>query len=229
MNTKKLCVFDFESDGRYPEFCNPVQLSAIIIDPRSLKLVEGAEFNSNIRPDDMDKENYVKDHQEVIAWHSKNHGCQPEDIVQTWENSPSEKLVWKNFVNFLAGHHDQNKKSQFQAPIPCGHNILRFDMVIINRLCKKYKNVDKEGNQNIFYMRDTVDLMHWMFACFENRSDLKSYSMDVMRDYFDMKRDGAHDSLVDVKQTAELIVRFMGLFRKNCKSVSFKGSIKGKV
>ena len=46
MNYNKICVFDFETDGRDPHKVNPVQLAAVIVDPRKLEIIKNAEFNS---------------------------------------------------------------------------------------------------------------------------------------------------------------------------------------
>ena len=46
MNKNKICVFDFETDGRDVQTLSPVQLAAVIVDPRKLELKNKAEFNN---------------------------------------------------------------------------------------------------------------------------------------------------------------------------------------
>ena len=66
--------------------------------------------------------------------------------------------------------------------------------------------------------------MNLMFYWFESNQDLKSYTLDSVRDYFGISKTGAHDALKDVKDTAELIVRFMKLHRNLGQKIKFKDS-----
>ena len=66
--------------------------------------------------------------------------------------------------------------------------------------------------------------MNMMFYWFENNSDLKSYALDNVRDYFGISKEGAHDAFKDVKDTAEILIRFMKLHRNLGNKVKFKGS-----
>ena len=106
-------------------------------------------------------------------------------------------------------------------------NIHRFDLKIIDRLSQKYGDTNKEGNNNIFFQRDVLDIMNLVFYWFEQNSDLKSYSMDNLRDYLGISKDGAHDALKDVKDSAEILIRFLKLYRNMANKVKFKDSFKG--
>lgn len=129
------------------------------------------------------------------------------------------------FVNYLDKYHSRSsKKSQFSAPIAAGYNINRFDLHIIDRLSNKYGNLNKEKRTDLFYPRDVIDGMNLMFYWFENNNDLKSYTLDTVRDYFGISKDGAHDALKDVKDTAEIIVRFLKLHRNLAQKVKFRDS-----
>jgi DNA polymerase III epsilon subunit-like protein len=44
-NFQKICVFDLETDGTNPDKCSPVQIAAIMVDPRKLEIVPDSEFN----------------------------------------------------------------------------------------------------------------------------------------------------------------------------------------
>ena len=46
----KICVFDFETDGKNPYECSPVQLSAVMIDPIRLEIIPNSKFNAYLRP-----------------------------------------------------------------------------------------------------------------------------------------------------------------------------------
>ena len=97
-------------------------------------------------------------------------------------------------------------------------------MPIIDRLAYKYKNVGKDDSNNIFHPRDKIDLMHLMFLWFEDNDDIKSLSLDSMRDYFGMSKDNAHDALGDVHDCAEILIRFLRLHRNQAKKIKFRNS-----
>ena len=220
MNKNKICVFDFETDGRDVETLNPVQLAAVIIDPRKLELVKKAEFNSFMRPEDIDKKNYVDKNRATIEWHANIRSCTVDEILELWKSAPPQKNVWENFIEFLSKFHKAGqRKTKFSAPIACGYNINKFDLPIVERLCAKHSK-----SKEIFHPRDKLDLMHWMFPWFENSVEVTSYSMDNMREYLGMSNANAHDALQDVKDTASLLCRFLRLYRRTAKMVKFKGS-----
>ena len=129
------------------------------------------------------------------------------------------------FLDYLDKYHSRTtKKSQFSAPIAAGYNIYRFDLPIINRLSIKHKNVNKEGNTNIFYPRDVVDVLNLVFYWFSSNNELKSHSLDSLRDYFGITKEGGHDAIKDVKDTAEIMIRFLKLHKKMASKIQFKGS-----
>ena len=229
MNLKNICVFDFETDGVDPDICNPVQLSAIIIHPRSLKVIKKREFDAYIKPPDINEEDYYEQHKNTIDWHAKIQKKSVEDVLAQWRSASDEKDVWQRFIKYLTQYHTtQTRQSPFTAPLAAGYNILEFDMKIINRLCQKYGQLDKNGKQSIFFNRDKIDLLLFNFLWFENNDELKNYSFDNLRQYFGMKTEGAHNSLVDVKQCGELLIRFLQLHRRLSPKVQFKKSFQAR-
>jgi DNA polymerase III epsilon subunit-like protein len=50
--------------------------------------------------------------------------------------------------------------------------------------------------------------------------------MDNLREYFGIDKDGAHDAIKDVKDTADIMIRFMKLHRNVASKVKFKNSFK---
>jgi DNA polymerase III epsilon subunit-like protein len=228
MLTKKICVFDFETDGSNPEECSPVQLAAVIVDPIKLEIVQDSEFNVTCKPEVMEKDPEYRYETDIIDFHARVKGCSQEDIYSQWKTYSSQDVAWQSFISYLEKYHcgNRKKKTMFSAPIAAGYNINRFDMKIIGRLCRKYNNIDtKENNPNIFYPRDILDIMNLVFYWFEN-SDLKSYSLDNMRDYLGINKDGAHDALKDVRDCAEILIRFLRLHRNLSKKIKFQGSFK---
>lgn len=227
MNKNKICVFDFETDGSDPKKCSPVQIAALMIDPINLEIIEDSVFSAFFKPEVLeDDEKYVYT-TDILDFHAKVKSCDKNTVLSEWLKYPNQKTSWDMFVNYLDKYHTRTtKKSQFSAPIAAGYNINRFDLHIIDRLSKKYKNTNKEGCTNLFFPRDVVDVMNLVFYWFENNNDIKSYSMDNMREYFGISKDGAHDALKDVRDTANILVRFLKLHRSLSDKVKFKNAFK---
>ena len=225
-NFQKFCVFDLETDGSNPDVCSPVQIAAVIIDPFRLEIVKDSEFNITLKPAALEeKEEYAYEDSDVLDFHAKVRGCAKDKILSDWHSYQKQEHGWKMFVSYLDMYHTRSdRKSCFSAPIAAGYNINRFDLKIIDRLSQKYKNINKEGKSSLFYPRDVVDLMNVVFYWFEGNNELKNYTLDHVRDYFGLSIEGSHDALKDVKDTAELLIRFMRLFRNTSSKVKFKGS-----
>lgn len=225
INYNKICVFDFETDGSDPFICSPVQIAAVMVDPLQLSIIPGSEFNINFKPEVLeDNPNYIYEG-DILDFHAKVKGSTKENVLAEWNQYPSQKSSWSLFVDYLMKYHCRGgKKSQFTAPIAAGYNIHRFDLQIIERLSKKYNNLNKENRSNLFFMRDVVDIMNVMFLWFENNQDLTSYTLDNVRDYFGIPKEGAHDAIKDVKDTAEILIRFMKLHRRLSHKILFKDS-----
>ena len=66
--------------------------------------------------------------------------------------------------------------------------------------------------------------MNLVFYWFEHNNDLKNYTLDTLRDYFGIDKYGAHDAIKDVKDTAEIIIRFMKLHRNLGQKIKFKNA-----
>lgn len=225
-NTQKICVFDLETDGANPDICSPVQIAALIIDPIRLEIIKDSEFNIQLKPAILEENpSYAYDDSDVLDFHAKVRGSSKEDILSDWKKSQKQEQGWKMFVSYLDMYHTRSeRKSFFTAPIAAGYNINRFDLRIIDKLSVKYNNLNKEGKSSLFFPRDVLDLMNMVFYWFEGNSELKNYTLDNVRDYFGLSKEGSHDALKDVRDTAELLIRFMKLHRNVAGKVKFKGS-----
>lgn len=227
MLTKKICVFDFETDGADPTVCSPVQLAAVMVDPMKLEIVKGSEFNINMKPEVLEANPDHKYGGDILEFHAKVRGCKASDILSAWQDYPKQEQAWKQFISYLEKYHCRHsKKSQFSAPIASGYNINRFDLVIIDRLSQKYKNLNKEKRSNIFYQRDVLDIMNLIFYWFESSNEVKSFALDNMREYFGISKEGAHDAMKDVNDCAEILIRFLRLHRNLGEKVKFKNSFR---
>lgn len=226
-NFQKFCVFDLETDGSDPEVCSPVQIAAVMIDPIKLEIIPDSEFNISLKPDALEANAaYDYSDSDVLDFHAKVQGSSKEKVLANWKTFQKQEIGWNMFVSYLDMYHARysNKKSCFSAPIAAGYNINRFDLKIIDRLSKKYNNLNKEGKTSLFYPRDVVDVMNLVFYWFENNNELKNYTLDNLREYLGISKEGAHDALKDVKDTASILIRFFRLHRNTAAKVKFKGS-----
>lgn len=225
-NKQKICVFDLETDGTDPETCDPVQIAAIMIDPISLEVIPDSEFNINCKPVILDKDkDYAYEDSDVLDFHAKVANTSKEKVLANWREYPKQSSSWKMFVSYLEKYHTRStRKNQFSAPIAAGYNIYRFDLRILNRLSKQYKNVNKEGTSSLFYPRDVIDIMNILFYWFESNNELEKYTLDHFRDYVGISKEGAHDALKDVKDSAEILIRFLKLHRNLSKKIKFRNS-----
>jgi len=206
MNYRDIIVFDFETGSTNPYKTQPTQIAALALHGR--KLTPKGYFNSEIRPildDDKALELGLDPLQdEALEITNKNR----KDLAK----APEPKQVWEKFTSFVNKHN--YKKTQWYAPIPAGYNIIGFDMVIVNRMCKEYGPVDKKtGLQALFSKVYKIDVMDNIFMWTENDPDIKSISMDSMREVMGLSSDNAHDALQDVKDTANILIKLMKTYR----------------
>ena len=75
----------------------------------------------------------------------------------------------------------------------------------------------------LFAPRDGIDLMHMVWSWTENRNELTSYSMDSIREWLGISKDGSHRALKDVKDGANVLIKFLNLIRNTSSKTKFKG------
>ena len=217
MNYKDIIVFDFETGSRNPHKTQQVQIAAVAIHGRKLTIQPGGYFESLIRPE-LDDEKAIEMgvdpiEDEALAVNGKTR----EELAK----APSAKTVWKKFANFVNKYNW--KKTPYFAPIPAGYNIIGFDLPIVQRLCEQHGPVDKKtGKQTLFNKIHKIDMLDTVWMWMENNPDIKSLSMDSMRDLLGMSKENAHDAMQDVKDTANLMIAFMKLHRRIAPKVKFE-------
>lgn len=206
MANRDIIVFDFETGGRNPHTCQPTQLAAIALDGRNFKLK--GKFNSEIRAVVDDDKAIAAGLGPIEEGALKVTGKTREGIAK----SPQLKTVWKKFCAFVDKYNW--KGTPFFAPIPAGFNIIGYDMHIINRLCKEFGPWDdKREQQKLFSMIYKIDVMDNVWMWTEGDPNVKSISMDSMRERMGLSSDNAHDALQDVKDTANIMIKFMKTHR----------------
>jgi len=217
MNYRDIIVFDFETTGQNPYKCQPTQIAAVAIHARKLTLQPGGVFESKIRC-------IVDDEKAIAAGFDPVEDKALEVTRKTREEiakGPMPKTVWKKFGQFCDKFNF--KGSNWTAPIAAGYNINNYDMPIVNRMCKAFGPWDdKRQEQKLFNPIFTMDVMQHIYCWFENNPDVKGYNMDYMRDYFSIPKDNAHDALQDVKDTANILIKFLVMQRNLSEKIVFE-------
>lgn len=231
MNNNYICVYDYETGGKFANKSQPIQIGAIIIDPKKLSVVDGGEFESLMRPiEDKDCEMFgVEPIQDEAL--KVNHKTRDE-----LKNAPDAKAVFKKFNEWLANFNTGS--NDWGLPVRAGFNIHNFDDKITERMACGQKTGKKEPygfgpsdefGAKVFHPVHSFDILPMMYSWFENKYEpaLRSMSMDSIRKYFGMTSGGAHDALVDCYDAGEILVRFLRMKRHFVRSgISFEGACK---
>jgi DNA polymerase III epsilon subunit-like protein len=136
------------------------------------------------------------------------------------EQAPSLKSVWSKFTKFVDQYNW--KGEPFFAPIPVGFNIIGFDLIIINRLCKEFGPWYNEiEQQKLFSKVYKIEIMDNVFTWTESDPSVKSISMDSLRDRMGLSRENAHDALQDVKDEANIFIKLMKTHRSVYQNITF--------
>lgn len=226
MDSNVILFLDFESGSKNKYKTQPTQLACVALDVRTGDVIPGSEFCSYMKPlftpEECKKAGVDEIQQEAL------------DITNITlaqlEAAPDTKTVWNNFVEY-AGRYNPGK-GQWSAPIMGGFNIENFDKEIIRRLAgvKPYNfgPFDKEYQEcTLFHPFKRIDIMRDLIMWMAPKKEVRSVSMDAMREYFGMSKEKAHDALVDVKQGAAILSKFLKLYNFFSPKVKFKDCFKG--
>ena len=221
MNKRWIIVFDWETDGKDPLTCNPVELAAIPIDPRTLEIKVDKAFNTVIKPPGFTKEEYfTDDRQKTIEWHAKQRDVNSEDIIAMWKKGKSQKIAWKNFCEYCKKFNiEKSYGNWYTEPVAAGYNIVGFDLPICQRMADKHKT----GMP--FSKTSKMDVMDLLFYWFENLDEPKNMRLDTMREFFSIQTAQAHEAYSDTLDTAKLLVQFLQFHRRQAKVSKFKGAM----
>ena len=214
MANRDYIIFDFETGSRNPYKTQPTQIAAIALDGRSLT-VKGT-FNSEICP--------IFDDEKAVSL-----GLDPvqdealkvtKKTREALAQAPSLKSVWSKFTGFV--NKFNWKGDAFFNPIPVGFNIISFDLVIVDRLCREFGPYDSERNQQkLFSKVYKIDIMDNVFAWTESDPSVRSISMDSLRERMGLGTENAHDALQDVKDEANIFIKLMKTHRAVYQNMTF--------
>ena len=212
---RDIIVFDFETGGRNPLRCQPTQIAAIALDGRNFRLK--GEFNSMMRPI-LDDDKALKAGVAPIEEGALKVTGQTRSQLA---KAPLPKGVWKKFVTFVNKYNW--KGTPYFAPIPAGFNILGYDMKIVDRLCKEYGPYDdKRESQKLFHQIYKIDVMDDVWLWTEGDPDVKSISMDSLRERMGLSSENSHDALQDVKDTANIFIKLQRSRRAVYRNMKFE-------
>ena len=225
INQNYYCMLDFETDSVNPLTTNPIQIGSIIINPFKLEIIEGSEFSSWVKPDCEINQEYYQKNKDTLDFHCRNQNISIDQLLEKIKSSPPEKVVWDQYKEYLKKYHTRaNNQNMFSAPILCAYNLHKFDEKILQRLCEKYKCINKEGTQNLFHPRDKIDILELVFMWFQFMNEPPNYTMDTLRDFFGLSQEGSHDAASDVLQEAAILCKFLKLHHNLAHKIQFKGS-----
>ena len=129
--------------------------------------------------------------------------------------------MWKKFCNFVNKYNW--KGTPYFAPIPAGFNIIGYDMHIVNRLCKAFGPYDdKRQCQKLFHQIYKIDVMDDVWLWTEGDPNIKSISMDSLRERMGLSSENAHDALQDVKDTANIFIKLQKSRRAVYRNMKFE-------
>lgn len=194
-------VYDYETSGLLgsPDStpCQPIEIAAQVYNGRSLEPIPGAVFDSLCRP--------TKD-VKIDAKVFEITKITPQEI----EKATPIEIVFPKFIEFVAKYNTEGSK--WGAPIACGHNIVNFDNIITKNMLGKFGK--KKEATVMFHEMHHVDSMDIMYQWFNDNRDLQAYNMTAICNFFGIDTSGAHRARVDVKNSGDIIMRFLKFNRE---------------
>jgi DNA polymerase III epsilon subunit-like protein len=248
MNYQDIVFLDFETTGKNPYTAQPTQLAAVVINGRKLEIRDNSIFKSDIQPiwdeEECARLNLQVMTQEVID----KTGITPEQL----KTAPALKTVWAEFqqyinrfnpkkskwgapiksgMNFdkydsiiidrICGGHFRNAKIELDKLQSGG--IIKAEGIKIPEPYGFGPWDNDRQEEALFYPRDSIDLMRVLWLWTENMPEIKSLSMDAMREWLNIGTENAHTADKDVMDGATVLIKFLKLHRKVAPTVNFRG------
>lgn len=216
LNNNIIC-YDLETGDKDPYTCEPLEITAIVYDINTLQQKENGVFNTLIKPTDWSK---------VSEKALQKNKITREEVE---DKGVDQKFFFDQFTEFCRSF--QRNHTKWEGMYAAGFNILNFDNIIMDQLCTKYAYLDKDGDPLLFHPIHNFDLIHVSRLWFHNCDELNSYSLDGLRDYMGISKEGSHRSTKDVEDTWAILSRFMNMYRQlSVKKIpQFKGCFSNEV
>lgn len=220
---RTIIVFDFETTHLDPhsDYCNPIEIGAVAINSKYFKVIPGSEFYLDVRPPDIDKEDFYANRKSTIDWHiGLKPGRTVEGLIEKWSKGTPEKEAIKMFIDYCMTY--KWGKSYDTAPIAGGTNIIDYDIPILERLTSKYKF------KYPFFKRDRYEIQQLCLYTLGYSLDRpRAYNMDNLRNFFGLSDTDCHQALFDAKQEAQIIEFLGGKLKTFSKNFQARGSLSG--
>lgn len=138
--------------------------------------------------------------------------------VEQLQEAPDTALTWQLFVEWVDQYNKSTGvKTAWNAPIPAGFNIMRYDLPILNRYCKEYGPWDdKRNDQKLVHQIYAYDVLQQMAFWTENNKDVQKLNLSAVLEYFGVSEEviaGAHDATFDTAATAEILIKLLRVER----------------
>lgn len=192
-----------ETGSKNPNRCQITQIGAIILHPRSLKVVD--MFNQECRLE-MNEEKLAALELDPVEEEALK---VTRKTVAGLADKPSEAMVWKQFSLFIKKYNPST--GTYKAPIPCGYNIINFDLKIVERATKMYKT------QELFNTHTILDYYQDFKKMTENNAKIVSHKLSDFMDFLGVPnkyKENAHDALQDVKNVANCAIKLIHFYRE---------------
>jgi DNA polymerase III epsilon subunit-like protein len=201
MDSRNICVFDFETVSSDPQTTEICQIGACILHRITFKVLD--TFESLMKPDNFDM---VEDEALEI-----NHLTREQLTA-----APEASIVFHSWADWIKKWNTSKSKTSYGNPVPCGYNIVGFDLPIFDRYCKKYGYWDeKQNRQNLLNSYHHFDVFQhvWLFA--RTNRDLPNLKLTTVAEYMGIPKEeieaGAHNAMWDVEVTAKIATKFFRL------------------
>lgn len=195
-----IICYDLETTDKNPYTCEPLEITAIVYDINSLLPKENGVFHSLIKPTNWSN---------VSEKALQKNKLTKEEVE---DKGVDQKFFFDQFIEFCKSF--QRKDNKWEAMYSAGYNILNFDNIIMDQLCYKYGYTDKDNDPLLFHPFHNFDLLCYIRAWFHNCDELASYSLDGVRDYMSIPKEGSHRSTKDVEDTWKILSRFISFYRQ---------------
>lgn len=200
MRLNNILVLDLETSSADPATAQILEIACLVVDPDRLAVVPGSEYQRLVRP---------TDEAAVEADALAKNNLRLEDL----RRAPPVKVAFAEFATHVGRFAVGKTKSEFNAPHAAGYNIARFDIPILDRYCRDYGFVDKEGEPKLYNRRVMFDLWEDAVRWWGQTNALPGLGLDDLRRFFGIPTDGAHRAMKDVEDTAWLLCRLLRLYR----------------
>ncbi len=199
INRLNYLSFDFETGGLKPGFNEAISIGAKVYGPNFEPLGgESGEFYSLMKPLHFDRlepgamaVNQIK--------------------VSELEVAPDQGATWKAFIKWASQWNVSGKGTFGGHPHAVGKNIKGFDLLFVDELNKLH--APKGIEQVIFSKKRMFELEDEMFRWHGFSDELENYKLDDYRVYLGMTSDGAHNAMVDARQTGDIMMRFLKFYK----------------